>query len=161
MLPHFKRRSWSDFSLRELVVEVAQSLASACKDQAIEMILDVPANVMVTANRGLIRRAVEHLMRGAMTAMPKGGSLWVTSAVGPSSIEIEVADSGPTLSDEARRHAFDSCGDTGRGVSAWELAMVHHIATIHGGSAAAANCPEGGAAFTLRLPRRVALEAAA
>ncbi|MFZ1932990.1 MAG: HAMP domain-containing sensor histidine kinase [Thermoguttaceae bacterium] len=161
MLPHFNQRSWSDFPLCELVGEVAQSLAAPCKDRSIEVILDVPANLTATGNRGLIRRAIEHLMLGAIAAMPKGGSLWVTSAAGPNVIELEVADTGPTLSDEARRHAFDSPGDTERGASGWELAMVYHIAKIHGGSVTAANCPEGGVAFTLRIPRRAALEAAA
>jgi signal transduction histidine kinase len=161
MLPQFNKRSWSDFSLRQLVEEVAQSLAKPCKDQSIEMLLDVPANLIVTGNRGLIRRAVEHLMLGAIAAMPKGGSLWATSAAGPSAVELEIADTGPTLSDDARRHAFDSPGDTERGASGWELAMVYHIAKIHGGAVTAANCPDGGAAFTLRIPRRAALEAAA
>jgi signal transduction histidine kinase len=161
MLPQFNKRSWSDFPLRDLVGEVAQSLASRCKEQSIEVILDVPANLTATGNRGLIRRAVEHLMLGAIAAMPKGGSLWATSATGPNTLELEIADTGPTLSDEARRHAFDSPGDTERGASGWELAMVYHIAKMHGGNVTAANCPEGGVAFTLRLPRRAALEAAA
>ncbi len=161
MLPQFNKRSRSDFPLRALVSEVAQSLASRCKDQSIDLILDVPVNLVVTGNRGLIRRAVEHLMLGAIAAMPKGGSLWATSAAGPNAVELEIADTGPTLSDEARRHAFDSPGDTERGASGWELAMVYHIAQIHGGSVTAANCPEGGVAFTLRIPRRAALEAAA
>ena len=39
--------------------------------------------------------------------------------------------------------------------------MVYHIAKIHGGNVTAANCPDGGVAFTLRIPRRAALEAAA
>jgi signal transduction histidine kinase len=161
MLPQFNKRSWSDFPLRELVDEVAQSLASRCKEQAIEMVLDIPANLMATANRGLIRRAVEHLMLGAIAAMPNGGSLWATSAAGPDAVELEIADTGPTLSDEARRRVFDSSGATERGASGWELAMVYHIAKIHGGSVTAANCPDGGVAMTLRIPRRAALEAAA
>ena len=33
--------------------------------------------------------------------------------------------------------------------------------STYGGSVTAANCPEGGVAFTLRIPRRAALEAAA
>ena len=161
MLPQYNKRSWSDFCLRDVVTEVAQSLTARCKEQSIEMILDVPANLMATGNRGLIRRAVEHLMLGAMAAMPEGGSLWATSAAGPNLIELEIADSGLTLSDEARRHAFDSPGDTERGASGWELAMVYHIAKIHGGNVTAANCPDGGVAFTLQIPRRASLEAAA
>jgi signal transduction histidine kinase len=161
MLPQFNKRSWSDFPLRQLVDEVAQSLASRCKDHSINLILDVPANLVATANRALIRRAVEHLMLGAIAAMPNGGSLWATSAAGPDAVELEIADTGPTLSDDARQHAFDSPGNTERGASGWELAMVHHIAKIHGGAVTAANCPDGGVAFTLRIPRRAALEAAA
>jgi signal transduction histidine kinase len=40
------------------------------------------------------------------------------------------------------------------------LAIVGRIAEMHGGEVRARNCPEGGAAFTIRIPRR-ALEAAA
>ena len=161
MLPQLNKRSWSDFPLRELVEEVARSLASRCNDRAIKTILDIPANLIVTGNQRLIRRAVEHLMLGAIAAMPKGGSLWATSAAGPNAVELEIADTGPTLSDEARRHAFDRAETTERGASGWELAMVYHIAKIHGGCVSAANCPEGGVAITLRIPRRSALEAAA
>jgi signal transduction histidine kinase len=161
MLPQLKRRSWSDFSLQELVDEVAQSLTARCKEQSIDVVLDISAKLTVSGDRRLLLRAVEQLMLGAIAAMPEGGSLWATSAAGKGAVELEIADTGPTLSDEGRRHVFDSAGTTERGASGWELAMAHHIAQIHGGSITAANCPEGGAAFTLRLPRRAALEAAA
>lgn len=161
MTPQFQDRSWKTFPLRDLVEEVAQSLASQCKDPIIKTTLDIPSNLLVTADPKLIRRAVEHLMLGAIAAMPNGGSLLATSAAGPNAIELEIADTGATLSDNARRHAFDPSGTTERGASGWELAMVRRIAEIHGGKATVANCPEGGVAFTLRIPRRAALEAAA
>jgi signal transduction histidine kinase len=151
----------AEFPLRNLVAGVAESLDSRCKDQAIETTIDIPSDLVVAADRAMIRRAVEHLMLGGIAAMPGGGSLVVTSAAGPEAVELEIADTGPTLSDEARRHAFDPAGTTERGASGWELAMVRRIAELHGGSVTAANCPEGGVAFTLRIPRRAALEAAA
>ena len=156
-----RSRRWRTFPLRELVEEAAQSLDSRCKDQAIQTTIDVPSDLDITADRALIRRAVEHLMLGGIAAMPSGGSLLVTSAAGPEAVELEIADTGPTLSDEARRHAFEPSGTTERGASGWELAMVRHFAELHGGSVTAANCPDGGVAFTLRIPRRAALEAAA
>ena len=156
-----KSRPWGTFPLRNLVEEVAESLASRCKEHAIETTIDIPANLVVTADRAMIRRAVEHLMLGAIAAMPDGGSLLATSAAGPDAVELEIADTGPTLSDDARRHAFDPSGTTERGASGWEMAMVRRIAETHGGSVTAANCPDGGVAFTLRIPRRAALEAAA
>ena len=41
------------------------------------------------------------------------------------------------------------------------LAVVYRVAEVHEGSVSAMNCPEGGAAFVLRIPLRRALEAAA
>jgi signal transduction histidine kinase len=73
MAPQSKSRPWGTFPLKDLVEEVAQSLAQRCKDQAIEITLDVPANLTVAADPTLIRRAVEHLMLGAIAAMPNGG----------------------------------------------------------------------------------------
>ena len=93
--------------------------------------------------------------------MPSGGSLLATSVAGPDAVELEIADTGPTLSDEARRDLFEPSGVAERGASAWQLAAVRHIAELHGGGVTAANCPDGGVAFTLRIPRRAALEAAA
>jgi signal transduction histidine kinase len=40
------------------------------------------------------------------------------------------------------------------------LAHVQRIAQLHGGNVVATNCPEGGAAFTLRFPPRAQLRAA-
>jgi signal transduction histidine kinase len=143
------------------VAEVAQSLASQCNDRGIATTIDVPEDLTISADRTMIRRAVENLMLAAIAAMPNGGSLVATSAAGPKTIEIEIADSGPPLSDQGRRHAFDPTGVTERGASGWELAMVRRIAELHGGSVIAANCPDEGVAFTLQIPRRAALEAAA
>ena len=156
-----KKRAWSNVSLRELVDEVAQSLAPQCKEQAVEMTLDIPSALTVFADRELLRRAIEHLLRNALAAMPQGGSLLATSAAGFNAVELEIADTGPTLSDEARRCIFAPSGTAERGASAWQLAMVRRIAEIHDGSVTAANCPEGGVALTLRIPRPAALEAAA
>jgi signal transduction histidine kinase len=40
------------------------------------------------------------------------------------------------------------------------LAIVDRVAEAHGGEVRAANCPEGGAAFTLKIPDQRRREAA-
>jgi signal transduction histidine kinase len=156
-----RSRPWGTFPLLSIVEDVAKSLATRCHDQGIETTIDVAPELLVTADPVSIRRAVEHLMRSAVTAMPKGGTLLATAVAGPNGVELEIADTGAPLSDEGRLHAFDPSGASERGASGWELALVRRIAELHGGRVTVANCPDGGVAFTLQIPRRAALEAAA
>jgi len=150
------------FSLYELIDEVFASLTPQFSAQAIETITDVPKSQTITADREMLRRVVLNLVLNARDAMPDGGSLVITSTSNNSGVELEIADTGPGLSDEAKRRAFEpffttKCGGTGLG-----LAIVYRIAEVHGGDVTTMNCPEGGAAVTVSLPQPVAaLEAAA
>ncbi len=150
------------FSLRKLIEDVFASLTPQLSAQAIETITDVPEPLMITADREMLRRVVLNLVLNALDAMPDGGSLVITSDSDSSGVELEIADTGPGLSEEAKRRAFEpffttKCGGTGLG-----LAIVYRIAEVHGGEVTAMNCPEGGAAVTLRIPQPdAALEAAA
>ena len=152
---------WGTFPLRELVEEVCQPLEPRFAAQSIQTVIDIPSNQAITADRELLCRAVRNLVLNAMDVMPEGGSLIATSAADPSAVELEIADTGPALSDETRHQALDPQLAPEREVTGWGLAVVLRIAELHGGSVSATNCPEGGVAFTLRLPRPVALEAAA
>jgi signal transduction histidine kinase len=69
---------------------------------------------------------------------------------------VSVRDHGPGLSEAALAHVFDRFWradsarvGTGAGLG---LAIVAGVAAEHGGRARAANAPDGGAIFTLRLP---------
>jgi signal transduction histidine kinase len=86
--------------------------------------------------------------------MPDGGRLFVTTYQGPEGLELEVADSGPGLSEQAQRRAFEPFFTTKSNGTGLGLAIVDRIAEVHGGDVAAANCPDGGAAFTIRIPSR-------
>ena len=90
-----------------------------------------------------------------------GGSLVATSASGHDAVELEIADTGESLFDEELHRAFNPSGANHRGTTGWSLAIVKQIAETLGGDATVANCPEGGVAFTLRIPQPIALEAAA
>jgi signal transduction histidine kinase len=161
MTQYLNSRSWGTFPLQQLVDEVAQSLVSSFSDHAIDTFIDIPADQMISADRKLLLRAVQNLMLNAIEAMPHGGLLVATSAATADAVELEIADTGPTLSDEARRNIFYSSAGGVRGEAWFALEIVRRIAELHNGNILVANCPEGGAAFTLRIPRSVALEAAA
>ena len=143
---------WQTFPLSTLIEEVHSSLAPQFAAQAIKLVTRVPKNLSVTADPHLLRRAVLNLMLNALDAMPDGGTVTVTSSRGPEGVAVQIADSGAGLSPEALRRAFEPFFTTKRGGTGLGLAIVARIAEVHGGEARAANRPEGGAAFTLRIP---------
>jgi signal transduction histidine kinase len=74
-------------------------------------------------------------------------------------IAITIADSGPGVPEELGDRIFEpyvSTKDTGIGLG---LAICRRIAHSHGGEIIASNAPEGGAVFTVRLPRSYSAEA--
>jgi two-component system sensor histidine kinase HydH len=97
----------------------------------------------------------------AVDAMPNGGTVTVTAVTCKQMIELEIADDGPGLTEEAKRRAFEPFFTTKSNGIGLGLAIVYRLVESHGGDVTARNCPEGGAAFTIRLPRRAAMEAAA
>lgn len=151
---------WARINVRELVDDVCRSLAPQLRAQSIEVVENVSEQVTIAADRDMFRRAVLNIALNALDAMPGGGELVFTACADRDAFELEIADSGPGLDEEAARRAFEpffSTKSTGTGLG---LAIVERIAMAHGGRAGVANCPEGGAAFTIRIPQRV-LEAAA
>lgn len=141
--------------LRSLVDEVLRSLEPQLAAQEIELTIDVPPRLVASCDRDMLRRAVLNLVLNALDAMPDGGELVITGTQGPGGVELEIADSGHGLSDEARRRAFEPFFTTKSNGVGLGLAIVYRVAQAHGGDVLALNCPEGGAAFIIRLPQRV------
>jgi signal transduction histidine kinase len=149
-----RQPQWQTFLIGDLVSEVCESLGPQLEAQMIDVDIDVPPNTLLSADREMIRRALLNLVLNAIDAMPDGGVLVITSYDSARGIELEVADSGPGLSDDAKRRAFEPFYSTKRNGTGLGLAFVQHVAEAHGGTVTAANCPEGGAAFTIKIPRK-------
>lgn len=97
-------------------------------------------------------RAVNNLLDNAARHSPPGGVVEIR--VGTDGIVVR--DHGPGIDDADLPYVFDrfyrgasSRGQQGSGLG---LAIVRQVAEQHGGSVSAANAPDGGAVFTLRLP---------
>ncbi len=146
-------------AVRELVEEIQAGLMAQLATQRVSTVIDVPERLVVVGDREMLRRAILNLTQNALDAMPQGGELVITSFAGKRGVELEIADSGTGLSPDGLARAFQPFYST-KSSTGLGLAIVERIAQAHGGDVCVCNCPEGGAAFTLRFPRRV-LEAAA
>lgn len=147
--------------LRALVSDVCESLAPQLAAQSIRVEIDVPPTLIVSADRDSLRRVVLNLVLNAVDAQPEGGRIVFTGVAGRNTIELEIADDGPGLGEEACRRAFEPFFTTKTSGIGLGLAIVYRLIEAHGGEVSVRNCPDRGAAFTISLPTRRAEVAAA
>lgn len=141
--------------ISSLLEEIFVSLAPQFAAQSIELTTEIPEGLAAQADRDMLRRAVLNVSLNALDAMPDGGRLSVRAWHEKDALALEIADSGPGLSEESRRRAFEpfyTTKPTGTGLG---LAIVYRMTEAHGGSVNVGNRSGGGAAFVIRLPARV------
>ena len=106
-----------------------------------------------------LNRALLNLVGNAVTHTSDGGSIWLGASATDGSVRITVADNGPGLRIEDMGRVFDRFyraagprpGDGGG--SGLGLAITKRLIQMHNGSITVSNRNEGGAMFTIRLPR--------
>jgi two-component system, OmpR family, sensor kinase len=145
-------------------VDLAVLAADACSDAvatdpARAVTLIAPEPVLVEGDRDHLRQALANLVTNALKHTPAGSALEITAEATEVSATISVRDHGDGLDPVALSRVFDRFwqADTaraGEGVGLG-LSIVAAIAHEHGGTATAANHPDGGAVFTLSIPARM------
>ncbi len=139
---------------------VAESLAAevagrfAASGRPIE--IDVPAGLGLSGDRVRLEQALGDLVANALEH--GSGTVRITGAAEDGRVELHVLDEGDGFTPTFLPRAFErfTRADEARtgGGSGLGLAIVDAIARGHGGSAHAANRPEGGADVWLSLPTR-------
>ncbi|MDB4533424.1 HAMP domain-containing histidine kinase [Vicingaceae bacterium] len=142
------------FEMRDLLARVFQSMKQRLQNHGIRIEIDMPKQMPVTADIELMRRAIENLIVNAIDAMERGGELLVTGVADESQWEIEIADSGSGVPEQHSIRIFDPFFSTKSDAVGIGLATAKAVALQHGGSIRAWNCPQGGAAFAIAIPRR-------
>ena len=140
--------------LASVILNVVSEYEGCFAEQHIELDLDVPHNLWVDLDNVLIRDAFRKLIDNAVDAMPTGGNLTITSLIGRTGLEIEVADSGCGVSDELKERLFEPFATTKHDHAGLGLSIVRDIVSTHEGTVTVDDCPEGGTAFTLQFPMR-------
>ncbi len=104
-----------------------------------------------------LRQLLHHLVSNAVKFTPHGG-VDVRVGAGEAGVVLEVADTGPGISPETFDILFQPFAQADGSISrAHEgaglgLALCRRVAEAMGGEIRAANRPQGGAAFRVRLP---------
>lgn len=145
----------SAFELSSLIDEIGTVLPSEGNGD-VEWINHVPPDLALYADRDQVFRIIMNLARNAQSAIlssGKPGQVSVSASRDTSVTTIEIADTGPGLSEEARGDLFKAFAGAGRGGgTGLGLAIAHDLMRSHGGTITLARSSAEGTAFVLIFP---------
>ena len=144
-----------------LVRLVASYFETVAADKNIDYILEIEDAVQGQVDRDKFQRVLINLLSNALKFTPPGGRVRCSLRVETERdwMILEVADSGPGIRPELREAAFERFrqleggasrrfGGTGLG-----LAIARDFVELHGGKISIGEAAEGGARFTVEMPR--------
>jgi signal transduction histidine kinase len=142
----------SPVSLRRLAEDAAQKITNL-RGSAVQVTITGEEDVVVLGNPTLLRTALEQIVRNAVDAMPKEGTLafHLEERIGRG--YLFVRDSGPGFSEEALAHLFEpfwtmkTNGHLGLG-----LVLCRDTVHAQGGLLTVDSTPGAGATVTFSLP---------
>jgi signal transduction histidine kinase len=153
-----------DVSLDELIQECEREVKPLLEARSVSWarsprVSDRSTEITLRADSRLLRQALLNLLRNAGEAIPNDLTNGEVVIEIGSEVEhgkpwalISIRDTGPGIAASDLQKIFIPFFTTkahGHGVG---LALAHRVVTEHGGTLTAANHPEGGAIFTIKLP---------
>jgi PAS domain S-box-containing protein len=150
------RLSLVDDDLAGVVRSVAEQFEALATEREIRLVVEAPDRLPARFDPERISRVVSNLLANALRFAAAGGVARCTLVDEGSTALLEVADSGAGVAPEQRAVLFErfrAAGSTaGAGLG---LAIVKEFVALHGGAVDVGEAPEGGALFSVRLPREL------
>jgi two-component system, OmpR family, sensor kinase len=142
-------------ALDDLARDAVEDARATAPDR--DIVLDAPRVAPVLGDPDQLRQVFANLLRNALVHTPPGTPVAVTLRDRDDAVELVVRDHGHGLppGDPARLFErfwrAEGGRERGRAGSGLGLAIVGAIVAEHHGTVTAANAPDGGAIFTVRL----------
>ena len=137
--------------------EVVAMLKNEFKEKGINLSENYSSSpILVCAGRVELQQVMLNLIINAVHALSRSSdkirSLDISAGVFNGLVKVEVADSGPGISDELLESLFDSFISDRKDGMGMGLAISHRIIETYGGRIWAHNAEVGGAVFSFTLP---------
>ncbi len=155
---------FESFNLCRIVRTAVGWVAKAARVKP-EIVFELPERLEVVSRRGPVHQIIVNLVQNAVDVMADCAEprLTISGAEEPGWIVVRVRDNGPGISASVKARLFEPFFTTkpiGEGTGLG-LYVSYGLAEELGGRLEVANCDDGGAEFTLRLPVREEPDAAA
>lgn len=136
----------------ELVARAVDKIALVAEAQSVQIVQNVPENLVITLDRQRIQRVLVNLFVNALDVMPGGGTIRISAIPECHSVLIKVRDTGPGIAPEIRDQLFQPFVTAGKaGGLGLGLAFSHRAVLDHGGQMWVESTSPG-ACFAFCLP---------
>lgn len=141
-----------------VVARVVEARRVATLDREVALSCDCPT-VEAAVDGPRLEQIVGNIVDNALAAVADDGEVRVVVSASDANAVVTVGDDGPGIAEELLPIVFDrfrrgdgvrTPGGSGSGLG---LAIAQALARAHGGDVTGANGPDGGALFTVTLPR--------
>lgn len=142
----------------DLLADVATAHRALAEQADVRLVVEADAGGSLLADPVRMRQMVGNLVANAIRHTPAGGQVTLRASPAGDQVRVQVADTGPGLSETDRHKVFDRFWRAERsrnrqsGGSGLGLAIVRQLVEAHGGAVGVASEPGRGAVFTLSLP---------
>ncbi|CUH46402.1 sensor histidine kinase [Ruegeria atlantica] len=143
--------------MHDVAADVVASEQLAVADACVEIVNDVPKDLVARADPEQIFRVMMNLVRNArqaLVASGKPGNITIAGCENRDDWCVEIRDDGPGLPPKARENLFTPFqGGVRKGGSGLGLAISQELVRGHGGDLILAHTGAEGTTFEIRLPR--------
>jgi signal transduction histidine kinase len=154
--------------LSEVIEAALDSVSPAAGAKGITIERDMPAIDPITGDRDRLQQIVWNLLSNAVKFTPREGRVTIRLSRSRDDVVISVEDTGIGITKDFLPYVFDrfsqADGTAARrhGGLGLGMAIVRHLAELHGGTVRADSAGENqGATFTVIIPLRLGAQAAA
>jgi len=113
-----------------------------------------PGLPVLNADEGQLWQAILNLVRNAIEAMPRGGTLTVRTESQANQVILTIRDTGKGMTELERGQVFTPFFSTKVGGTGLGLPLTQQIINEHGGQIRCESAPEQGTTFVIELPLR-------
>jgi heavy metal sensor kinase len=142
--------------LSALADDVVAHLAVLAEEKRQTLSIERQASPVVSADRLVLRQALINLVDNAIKFTPASGQVRIRIAETPQDAIVEVIDSGPGVSSDARERIFDRfyrAGDANGSGTGLGLSLAKGAIEALGGHLTLAATGAAGSAFRISIPR--------
>ena len=140
-----------------MIREAMEILKDNCTEKQLQVVLDIPEDLQVLADREMLQFVHRNLLHNAVKFSPMEGTLYIAVAIEEDLATVSISDEGKGIDPEMLVHLFEYRNrekDLGRtnGGAGLALIICKDFMDKMGGTIQATNNPGNGSTFSYTLP---------